>query len=180
MSANNKPMCVDEEGNEVNDSDTAVVDVYQQNQRSIEIDSLTGTRGGATFSGNFRIDNASGDPVTVLVNSLAMGYEEQVVSANGKKKAWLPTEENYSTQFWLDANRNAALDTGEVVLGTSTNGGFLNNTGIVFGNDVYIGYRSTFADGSVPDPIRATAQATIDGRFDRFGDRVVFHYAQTF
>ncbi|MFP4100340.1 hypothetical protein, partial [Coleofasciculus sp.] len=168
----------DDEGNETSDNDQAVVDVFQQNQRSIEIDSLTGIRDGDMLSGNFRIVNASGDPVDVKVDSLNMAYEEQIEGSKGNKKSWTPTELGYSNQFWLDDNQNGLLDSGEtelVDLDPSTTDIF--ETSIIFGSEVYIGYKSTF-DSAVPDPIRATAEATIDGRFDRFGEKVTFHYTE--
>ncbi|MEQ9552385.1 MAG: hypothetical protein RIM23_22575 [Coleofasciculus sp. G3-WIS-01] len=167
----------DDEGNETSDDDDAVVDVFQKNQRSIEIDSLTGIRNGDMLSGNFRIVNASGDPVDVKVDSLNMGYEEQVEGSKGNKKSWLPTELGYSNQFWIDSNPNGILDSNETLLTDRDPSTELFNTSIVFGSSVYIGYKSTF-DSAVPDPIRATAEATIDGRFDRFGEKVTFHYTE--
>ncbi|MFP5273857.1 DUF7507 domain-containing protein, partial [Coleofasciculus sp.] len=167
----------DDEGNQASDDDMAVVDVFQKNQRSIEIDSLTGIRNGDMLSGNFRIVNASGDPVDVKVDSLNMGYEEQVEGSKGNKKSWLPTELGYSNQFWIDSNPNGILDSNETLLTDRDPSTELFDTSIVFGSSVYVGYKSTF-DGAVPDPIRATAEATIDGRFDRFGEKVTFHYTE--
>ncbi|MEQ8756428.1 MAG: hypothetical protein RID09_23340 [Coleofasciculus sp. G1-WW12-02] len=167
----------DDEGNQASDDDDAVVDVFQKNQRSIEIDSLTGIRNGDMLSGNFRIVNASGDPVDVKVDSLNMGYEEQVEGSKGNKKSWLPTELGYSNQFWIDSNPNGILDSNETLLTDRDPSTELFNTSIVFGSSVYVGYKSTF-DGAVSDPIRATAEATIDGRFDRFGEKVTFHYTE--
>jgi hypothetical protein len=162
---------VDDEGNEVSDSDDAIVDIIQKNQRSIEIDSLTGIRDGSELSGSFRIWNASDDPVDVKVDSLAMFYEEKAENDKGKKVSWLPTELSYDTVFWLESTVNGILDSDETVLGTSSDAEFLD-TSIVFGSEVYVGYQSTFVDSVVPDPIKATAQASIDGRFDRFGEKV--------
>ncbi|MEQ9623412.1 DUF7507 domain-containing protein [Coleofasciculus chthonoplastes] len=167
----------DDEGNQASDDDDAVVDVFQKNQRSIEIDSLTGIRNGDMLSGNFRIVNASGDPVDVKVDSLNMGYEEQVEGSKGNKKSWLPTELGYSNQFWIDSNPNGILDSNETLLTDRDPSTELFDTSIVFGSSVYVGYKSTF-DSAVPDPIRATAEATIDGRFDRFGEKVTFHYTE--
>ncbi|MBE9127310.1 MULTISPECIES: hypothetical protein [unclassified Coleofasciculus] len=170
---------VDDEGNQASDEDDAVVDVFQKNQRSIEIDSLTGIRNGDMLSGNFRIRNASGDPVDVKVDSLNVAYEEQLQGSKGNKTSWTATNLDYSNQFWLDTNPNGILDSKEKLLTDLDPSTELFNTSIVFGSSVYIGYKSTFESG-VPDPIRATAEATIDGRFDRFGEKVTFHYAETF
>ncbi|GEM_PF-2515528 len=147
----------DDENNQVTASDDFQIDILQKNQRSIQIDQLTGITIGNTVTGSFKIDNSSGDPVDVLINSLNLTYQEK----SGKK--WAIMDSNfYQNQFWLDLNPNGILDSNETILTDINELTKMIETALVFGSTIQIGYETTF-DQTVHNPLKATAQITIDG-----------------
>lgn len=147
----------DDENNQVTATDNFEINILQKNQRSIQIDQLTGLTIGNTVTGSFKITNSSGDPVDVLINSLNLTYQEK----SGKK--WAIMDSNlYQNEFWLDLNPNGILDSNETILTNFNELTKMIETALVFGSTIQIGYETTF-NQSVINPLKATTQITIDG-----------------
>ena len=155
-----------------NDTADVEIAVTTQNQRGIEIDSLTGgLLDNSTISGYFDISNASDDPgLNVQLETLGMTYDRKE-GEDGKGK-WIdvPLEE-YNTVFWIDSNRNGILDGGEELLPdldpATTD---ILETNIVFGSDISVGYQSNFVDDvEVPNPLRASVSVEVFERDKVFG-----------
>jgi hypothetical protein len=152
----------DDENNQITDQDSVKIDIIQQNQRTIQMDSLTGVRNGATITGNVRITDASSDAsiVDVLLDSFNVNYQEKV------QNKWTSTSESYTNKFWVDSNANGILDGSESFLTDLNPSTAKFDTAVVFDSTVSIGYQTTFLDGTAPNPLKATFVTTLNGRYD--------------
>jgi hypothetical protein len=164
---------VDDEGTNVSASDDAKVDITQNNQRSIIVDNLTGTRvdlnndSRLDIRGTFRVTDASEsgsqNNLDVLINYLGMTYQRR------QGNNWTTVSPNpYPTQFWIDTNANGVRDGAEQYLQDldPNTAGF--QTGISFGTTINIGYESLFSSGA-PNPVRVTANVNIFERYNQPG-----------
>jgi VCBS repeat-containing protein len=160
------------DGNGGSDTADVVVTVKTRNQRSIDIDSLTGLRSNSsTISGYFDISNATDDPgLKVQLETLGMTYDRK--EGKGGKGKWIDVDPNkYETTFWIDTNQNGILDSnlGEKLLpDLNPSTADILETNIVFGSDISIGYQSVF-EGDVPNPLRASVSVEIFERDKVFG-----------